>query len=220
MQIILNKNITKELSIEMDQGLAEELHNFWFGELTDRYPTERHDLWFSLQSKAKHPEFDQLIREKYSSLIFEVMAGQYDSWKDTPRSRLALILILDQFPRNSFRGTSQAFDFDARAREIVKEGLANGDDQALLPVEKEFFYLPLIHSENLDDQKLAELLAEQLVEESNAETRPILEKYLYNARRHLTAIELFGRFPHRNEALGRASTPEEIEALQNPLFQF
>lgn len=206
--------------IEIPGELAGEIHNFWFGELTERYPIERQDRWFSLQSKAKYPEFDRLIREEYSHLIFKAANGELASWENSPRSRLSLILLLDQFSRNSFRGTPQAFDFDSRAREVAREGIARGDDKALLPVERVFFYHPFIHSENLEDQNLAVSLMEQLVNESDAETRPILERVLYNTRRHRTVIEMFGRFPHRNIILDRITTPEEIEALKDPFFQF
>jgi uncharacterized protein (DUF924 family) len=136
--------------------------------------------------------------------------GSLANWVGTAGDCLALVLLLDQFPRNAFRGTARAFASDALALEAARLALARGYDRDMLPVERLFVYLPFEHSERLEDQVRACELTRELA--PFAETKDI---YQY-AVRHRDIIARFGRFPHRNEALGRPSTPEETEFLKQP----
>ncbi len=176
--------------------LASEVLAFWFGEGAE-YGVA-HKRWFE-----KSAAFDAEVRRRFLSLHAE-LAGNGE-WLDTPHQCLARIIVLDQFPRNMFRGTPQAFATDAPALAAARHALAAGYDRDWLRVEKIFAYLPFEHSEALADQQRAcELM------------RPLGEEQYDYALRHKAIIERFGRFPHRNAILGRASTPEEIEFLKQP----
>jgi len=135
-------------------------------------------------------------------------------WQQTPHSGLALIVLLDQFPRNMFRGDPRAFATDPLAREVATHLIQHNLDQQLLPVERSFVYMPFMHSEVLADQQRSVTLFRQLAQE-----RPYLNSVSY-ALKHQEIIERFGRFPHRNAVLGRSSTPEEVEFLQQPGSSF
>ena len=138
------------------------------------------------------------------------LRGQLTTWSESPEGALALLVLFDQMPRNVFRGTPRAFATDARARDVARAALERGFDRRVNDVERGFFYLPFMHSESLDDQRRCLALYEQRADENGA-------KY---ARMHMDIIERFGRFPHRNAALGRESTPEEIEFLKQPGSSF
>jgi uncharacterized protein (DUF924 family) len=145
--------------------------------------------------------------------------GELDSWSSTPRSRLALIIVLDQFSRTIYRGTAQAFAQDAKAVALALEGIDIGHYSALeTPWQKTFFFLPLGHSENLRNLDRAVQLAEELVEQVPQEVRWWFEFSVTQARGHRDVITRFGRHPHRNEALERQSTPEELEYLASGQF--
>lgn len=175
---------------------ADEVLRFWFGEGTER--GKAHKRWFE-----KNPAFDAEVRDRFLPLYEELAAA--DDWLSQRDDCLARIVVLDQFPRNMFRGAARAFAADPLALAAAKHALAKGYDRDLLPVEKQFVYLPFEHSEGLADQRRACELMKPLGED------------LYDwALRHQRIIERFGRFPHRNEILGRASTPEEIEFLKQP----
>ncbi|WP_445299428.1 MULTISPECIES: DUF924 family protein [unclassified Microcoleus] len=137
-------------------------------------------------------------------------SGQLDSWHDSPENCLALILLLDQFPRNMFRGTPQAFATDSKALATAEYAVNNNFDPELLTVQKLFVYLPFQHSENLENQQKSVELFRQLSGE------PESDSLIEYAQQHLEIIERFGRFPHRNEILGRETTPEEAEFLRQP----
>ena len=182
---------------------AAEVLLFWFGE-GEAYG-KRDKRWF-----VKDQAFDKLIRDRFLGLYEALAAGSCRDWLQRPDSCLARVLVLDQFPRNMFRGTPRAFATDAAALDAARHGLAQGFDRAMLPVERMFLYLPFEHSESLADQIEACRLMEPL--RAFAETA---DAYDY-ALRHRDIIERFGRFSHRNSILGRASTPEEIEFLKQP----
>ena len=174
----------------MSNYRAEEVLRFWFGQDPKR--------WF-----VKNAEFDTEIRSRFLPL-YEELSSNAD-WLSQPRDCLARVIVLDQFPRNMFRGTPRAFATDPLALAAAKHAVAKGYDEDLLPVEKQFIYLPFEHSESLADQERACELMQPLGDE------------LYGwAVKHKVIIERFGRFPHRNEILGRMSTPEEIEFLKQP----
>jgi uncharacterized protein (DUF924 family) len=178
------------------QSLAPDVLRFWFGEAAEY--GKSHQRWFE-----KNDAFDAEIRSRFERLHYTLSSNR--DWLDDARACLARIIVLDQFPRNMFRGTPRAFASDALALEAARLAVARGWDHGLVQVEQWFVYLPFEHSENPADQERAcELMkafaAEQLV----------------YAERHRDIIRRFGRFPHRNEILGRASTSEEIEFLKTP----
>jgi uncharacterized protein (DUF924 family) len=169
---------------------ADEVLRFWFGQEAKR--------WFE-----KNATFDAEIRSRYLPL-YEALSSNHD-WLSQPRDCLARIVVLDQFPRNMFRGTPRAFAADPLALAAAKHAVARGYDRDLATVERQFVYLPFEHSESLADQERAcELM------------KPLGEDLHDWALRHKRIIERFGRFPHRNQVLGRKSTPEEIEFLETP----
>src|SRR5690606_119569 len=138
------------------------------------------------------------------------------AWLAPPRGRLALVILIDQFSRNLFRGDARAFAHDALARRWVSEGLDAGADRALRAIERVFFYLPLEHSESLADQQRSVALFERLCADVPPALQGTFAGYLDYAVRHRDVIVRFGRFPHRNASLGRATTPEEAEFLRQP----
>jgi uncharacterized protein (DUF924 family) len=151
------------------------------------------DLWF-----AKDPEFDRTFRERFLSLYEAATRGELRNWLKTPNGALALVVLLDQFPRNSFRDTPRMYATDAAALEIADAAIAAGHDRAVESELQFFFYLPFGHSEDLADQERSVALARRLGEPT-----------LSQAEHHRDIIRRFGRFPHRNTALGRTSTREE-----------
>jgi uncharacterized protein (DUF924 family) len=190
---------------------AEEILSFWFAEPQDNkaYYEERHSLWFTAD-----PQFDQEIRDRFTSDYQTAAKRKLMGWKEMPRTGLALVILLDQFPRNMFRDDPRAFATDPLAREVAIALIQRGDDQLLFPVERMFVYLPFMHSEDLIHQRQSVVLFQQL-----AQQRAYLDSMSY-AIRHREIIERFGRFPHRNAILGRLSTPEEVEFLQQPGSSF
>eukprot|EP01035_Chromulina_nebulosa_P032628 gene32628-43603_t len=173
-------------------GSIEDLLGFWFAEGMEA-------RWF-----ASTPEFDREILRRFGAVHQRAAAGGLDHWSASPEGALALILALDQFPRNMFRGTPRAFVSDAKALEISRAALAQGFDQARPPRERPFFYLPLSHSEAIADQDACVRLHEELN----------YEDYLDHAIQHRDIIARFGRFPHRNRILGRQDTADEREFLK------
>jgi uncharacterized protein (DUF924 family) len=182
---------------------AAEVLRFWFGEPPER--GTRLKRWFD-----KDLSLDSDIRARFLPLYESLAAGGHCEWLADARSCLARIVVLDQFPRNMFRGSARAFATDRLALESARHALVQGYDRSMLPVEKLFAYLPFEHSESLEDQRLACELTRPL--EAFPETA---DAYRY-AFAHLQIIERFGRFPHRNAALERDSTPEEVEFLKQP----
>ena len=194
---------------------SAEVLSFWFGE--DYKPgvdPEFRREWF-----VKDPEFDSLIAEKFGDDIEPAVRGDYDDWAETPQGRMALILLLDQFPRNLFRGSPRSWTQDYLAQMHTLEGIERGHDEALSVVERSFFYLPLEHSEDL---RLQELSVEkyQLLADLDPDLAAGDGGFLDYAVRHHEIIERFGRFPHRNEVIGRPSTDEELAFLEQPNSSF
>lgn len=187
----------------------EEVLSFWFGTIKDGFPvTDRNALWW-----AGKPENDQLIVELFRRSVQLALKGELDHWAETPRGRLALIILLDQFTRTIYRGGADAFAGDAQALTLCQQGLEHGHDKALELVERVFFYMPLEHAEDIDVQHKSVFCFEQLVLETPGEQKLLSEGWLDFAEQHFAQIERFGRFPHRNEALGRSSSPEELAFL-------
>jgi len=189
----------------MPNHRAEEVLAYWFGQGADY--GKRHKQWFE-----KQPGFDAKVAQRHRGVYEQLAAAR--EWLDTARERLARILVLDQFPRNMFRGTPRAFATDALALETAKLAVERADDRNALPVERLFIYLPFEHSEVLEDQERACTLTAPLA--AFAETEDV-HRY---AIAHRDVIRRFGRFPHRNAILGRESTPEELEFLKQPGSSF
>jgi uncharacterized protein (DUF924 family) len=182
--------------------------------MTEIGPRDVLDFWFKETPPAKwfasDPSFDAEIRSRFEAAWRSGCAGGLAHWEDELNGQLALILLFDQFPRNMFRGTARAFAADPLALEAARHAVDQGFDRTLAPVERLFVYLPFEHSERLEDQLSACELMEPL--QAFPETADI---YRY-AQAHRDIVQRFGRFPHRNAALGRASTPEELEFLKQP----
>jgi uncharacterized protein (DUF924 family) len=189
---------------------AEDVLSFWFAGARpdgDFDHARQLEWWFAGGA-------DEEIAARFRALFERAVRGKLDGWADDARSRLALILVLDQFSRTIHRGTAAAFAQDARARRLARDGLANGHYHALSsPWERTFFFLPLAHGEELADHDAVVGLAQELVDAAPAQLRPVLEFSASQARAHREVIRRFGRHPHRNQALGRESTPEELEYL-------
>jgi uncharacterized protein (DUF924 family) len=173
----------------------EEVAAFWLDAGPER--------WFK-----KDDGFDAEIRRRFSTTHRAAAAGDLNAWADTSEGALALLLVLDQFSRNMFRGSAQSFAADPDALAVTKTAIARGFDAATPMPERQFFYLPLMHSENLGDQ-------ERCVALYRALNDPDLAKW---AEMHADIIQRFGRFPHRNALLGRSTTPEEQAFLESGGF--
>ncbi|MGE5616693.1 MAG: DUF924 family protein, partial [Bacillota bacterium] len=185
----------------------DDVLDFWFGSRDARGPARPE--WF-----RRDEAFDAEIRRRFGALHSRAASGELDSWRANPESLLALVVVLDQFSRNLYRDDPRAFAQDDYARDCADGALARGDDLGLRPVERQFFYMPFEHSEDLQDQERAVDLMRSL--EAFEETRGLTQW----AERHRDVIRRFGRFPHRNRILGRASTPEETAFLEQPGSRF
>jgi uncharacterized protein (DUF924 family) len=188
----------------------------WFGTSLDHPAAiaERLDWWFRADA-----ERDAILAEKYAGLVEECAEGRRYRWLDQPEGRLALVIALDQLPRNLFRGTPRAFAYDAYTAALCLAAVHTGQDQMLRPIERAFLYMPLQHAEDLQAQQASVQLFERLAHD-NPEWPVFSEEFLPFARIHRTIVERFGRFPHRNRVLGRDSTPEEQHYLdgEGPSF--
>jgi uncharacterized protein (DUF924 family) len=171
--------------------------DFWFNELTPKQ-------WF-----IKDDTVDALIQQRFLETYQQAAQGELYSWRQTPQGRLAEIIILDQFPRNMFRGSAQSFATDPMALVLAQEAVAQNDHEKVETTQKAFMLMPYMHSESV-------LIHKEAVKLFSA---PGLENNLDFEGKHKVIIDRFGRYPHRNEILGRKSTPEEIEFLKdNPGF--
>jgi uncharacterized protein (DUF924 family) len=165
-------------------------------------------------------DVDAEIRARFGDDLRRAEAGEYDDWAETPDGRLALILLLDQFSRNIHRGTPDAFAQDAHTLHIALDGIERGEDKLFYPLARSFFYLPLVHQEDLQYQDQAVAAYREAVHEAGGIQRLILLAEYCSALRHRVAIKHFGRFPHRNRILGRPSTPDERRFLKQPFSHF
>lgn len=181
---------------------ANEVLDYWFGPRDGAEWGKMRKLWFTGGKQA-----DDEIRERFAGLHARAVAGELDDWQTSAEGSLALVIVLDQFSRNLHRGTKDAFAADAKGLALAKKAIDAGFDRAVLPVQRWFFYLPFEHTEDLAEQRRAVELFGALPDD---EAKTVGLDY---AKQHADVIERFGRFPHRNEMLGRESTPEEAKWL-------
>jgi uncharacterized protein (DUF924 family) len=199
--------------VENINPTARKILDFWFGDLDEngQVAEEQRKRWFK-----KDPEFDQTLIELFGDTHRRAMRDEFEAWADSPRERLALIILLDQFSRNMFRDSANMFAADPKALALAKDGIAKGHDRMVVVGQRSFFYLPLMHSEDLQDQERCVELMGQLSTDQGKED----DSSVRYAIRHRDIIARFGRFPHRNQTLGRESTAAEIEFLKAPGSSF
>lgn len=183
---------------------------FWFGELPMQPDglADRHRLWYGVDAAT-----DTLIRDRFGAMVEGAVAGSFRSWENQALSRLALIVVLDQFTRNIHRGRAGAFDGDARALRLALDAIDRGMDREVDPIARGFFCLPLQHAEDLAVQERSVRVAERFDAECRAAFGDFPAALARYAREHRDIVARFGRFPHRNEALGRESTADELAYL-------
>lgn len=191
---------------------AHELLSFWFGDLgyADLPSSDRTNLWFGESEKLKM-EMAKIFGPDYQAAA----SGKLVEWAATPRGRLALIILLDQFSRYLYRNSPNAFAYDQTAQALCIEGLRKKMDQSLTLIERVFFYMPLVHAEDSEKQEQSIRLFQQLVSLSMTETTQVYQLFLAYAYAHFRVIKEFGRFPQRNTVLGRESTSAETAFLKS-----
>jgi len=189
-----------------------ELLDFWFGSpgSADLPTSDRTNLWFG-ENEAVKQKLLNLFRGEFEA----ASEGSLADWEKTPRGRLALIILLDQFPRYIHRRSSEAFACDDTALKLCVDGLRDKMDKSLTLIERVFFYMPLVHSEDAKTQEQSIRLYQDLVSLSMSETTQIYQLFLAYAYAHFRVIKEFGRFPQRNKVLGRESTEAELAFLKN-----
>jgi uncharacterized protein (DUF924 family) len=189
---------------------AEEILDYWFGEAAHDAAKagERMAFWF-----RSTPEQDAAIAQRFSATLQAAADGSLAHWETDALSALALVIVLDQFPRNIHRGTPAAFAHDEEALNVARAGIRAGYMLGLTTAEQGFFAMPLQHSEDLTCQRDSVALFERIAHEAAPAWRQIAHDMLRYARLHLDLVQRFGRFPHRNAILGRTSTPAELEFL-------
>jgi uncharacterized protein (DUF924 family) len=199
---------------------ARRVREFWFGKLPlgREELAERMQLWFAGEDTPQlRQECDAALRSEFAPRVEAALRGELASWADGPRRRLSLIILLDQFPRNIFRGRARAYAGDEQAVGLALSGMQSGADAALDPVERIFFYMPLQHCESIDVQDESVSAYRRLLREAPqllAESFESFDETLKAAELHATIIRRFRRFPHRNRVLRRDSTPEEVAYLR------
>jgi uncharacterized protein (DUF924 family) len=180
---------------------AQDVLDFWFAD-------ENAVRWFMGDAG-----FDETIRDRFAATLDAASAGDLDAWARTPHGWLALLIVLDQFSRNVYRGDARAYAQDGKAQALALEGLERRDDEALSPLERVFAYLPLEHAEDLSLQWRSVTLFRALALQATPLARGQYENFLDYARRHCEVVARYGRFPQRNAALGRPSTQDELAYL-------
>ena len=197
--------------------LAEDILEFWIGGLDKQgmASAEHQKHWF-----AKDSEFDKRIANRFGNFLEPAGMGAFDRWAASPRGRVAELILLDQFPRNIFRGQARSFYYDKKAQHLCLEGMRK-NEHLELPVSYAYFLLmPTMHAEDLEIQTLGVAAFSVLHDRNEGEAKKMMASALDYAERHRAIIQKFGRFPHRNEALKRESTEEELAFLKQPGSSF
>jgi len=191
---------------------AESVHSFWIGDAAHDPVAAgaKTKLWFLSSKQA-----DDDIKERFGHLLQQAENGQLDDWISGPGTALALIILLDQFSRNLYRGTARAFSNDPAALDIAEKLVDSGQHLTLKPIERVFLYLPFEHSESIESQARSVLLFQSLTNEAEEIWQPQLQSFTDHAIEHQTIILKFGRFPHRNKVLDRVNTAAEEVYLQD-----
>ena len=193
----------------MHNEKIEEILRFWFGEMEDGFPAESMDwLWW-----AGGEDIDRNIRDRFEDWVVKAGNGELADWAETAEGRLAHIILLDQFTRNIYRKSSKAFAHDAQALQLTLDGIEQKHDLSLPVMQRVFMYMPLEHAEDLEMQNLCVAKMNEALGAFKDDDKRNVAPYLDAAESHRVIVEQFGRFPHRNEVLGRESTPEELEYL-------
>ncbi|WP_343578296.1 MULTISPECIES: DUF924 family protein [Pseudomonas] len=195
----------------------QALLDWWFGSSLDanEVAAQRNALWFG---KSACQDVDS--ENRFGGLVRQALDGGLEDWAETPQGWLALILLLDQLPRMIFRDSPRAYAGDARAQQLVRQGLEAGFDRQLPRIERVFVYIVLEHAEDLASQDEAVRLYEALQAEASDSEKVLFAGYLAYARKHQAVIARFGRFPHRNAILGRPCSAEETQFLTEPGSRF
>lgn len=203
---------------------AETILDFWFGSASNsgsktktagksaqQIAQQQSKLWWS-----KDENIDRDIRHRFEPTLKALLTGHYNSWFETPQGRLAAIIVLDQFSRNMYRDNAQAFSQDSLALYWTLQGIRQGEDKKLTPLQRVFFYLPLEHCEQINMQNLAIEKFEQLAADTPESFAELAKGFVSYAHQHREVIARFGRFPHRNALLNRNSSEEELAYLAQP----
>lgn len=189
-----------------------------------RTPVDVLEFWFSEQARPfwfeKNAAFDAAIRVRFEDTLRAAAAGELDHWAQTAPGALALVIVLDQFPRNLYRASARAFAADERARVLANQAIIRGFDRETALYRRGFFYMPFEHSESLADQERSIALFQAWAEAHDGAARSRALEMMPYVHRHAEIIRRLGRFPHRNEALGRESTEAEIAFLREPMSSF
>ena len=195
----------------------QPLLDWWFGtaETSEAIAADKGKLWF-----GKRDSQDLEAQTRFGVFVEQALAGELTEWTQRPDGWLAVVLLLDQLPRMIFRESPKAFSGDLRAQKLVAQGIAADFDRQLQPIQRVFIYLVFEHSENLAVQNECISRYIDLVAQQPAGDRALFSDYLDYAERHQRVIAQFGRFPHRNAVLGRASTAEELAFLSKPGSRF
>ncbi len=191
--------------------IHREILDFWFGDIVNGDVTsDRNELWWSGK-----PDIDTTIKTRFEKALLKAHLKDFSSWKAPAEHYLAFIILFDQFPLNIYRKTPKAYDFADHALALCLTGLDLGLDQALAPIQRVFFYLPLEHSESLDHQNQSVALFNQLVKTTSGALKEKMQGFQKFAVEHRNIVAEFGRFPHRNAVLGRTPTSAEVAYLEN-----
>lgn len=196
----------------------DDVRNYWLGELSADSPNAskaQMGLWY-----GKDESVDRHIRETFAPHIPLAIAGEFDAWQKSPKSAVALIILMDQFSRNAFRDSPQMYAADPKALSVSLALIETRADRALHPIERMFVYLPLEHSEDVVYQDRCVELAQELADDVSDAAREGYLGFLNYALKHREIVARFGRFPHRNEILGRENTDEESQFLTQPGSSF
>lgn len=211
--------------MELDDDIQAVLE-FWFGDV----PGKKFGLSELVRTLTRYPywygkafscmDVDRVISERFSVMVAKARQGELDEWKSTREGRLALILLLDQIPRNIYRNTREAFATDRLAFELAELAIAEGDDRNVHALVRTFYYFPIMHREQLDAQQRSVSLCRRNILEASFWNLCNVVGVYFSARRHHQIIKRFGRYPHRNAALGRLNTEEESRFLKQPFSSF
>ncbi|HKI73398.1 MAG TPA: DUF924 family protein [Pseudomonadales bacterium] len=196
----------------MPTNPADDIIEFWIGPAaTDpEESSARARLWYQ-----STPESDEDLRHRFGDLLNQAEQGELEHWRETANGTLALVILMDQFSRNLYRGTAQAFSNDDHVAAVAEQAVDTGLDQQMSWIGRAFLYHPFEHSERIDRQERSVELFSKLVEDAPGDWKKHLEGFAEYAAEHRNVVKQFGRFPHRNAVLGRESTPEEIAYLDS-----